>query len=80
MNGQNSHAICDLGLAITKRLVQKDVDLQGLSSSVSLPPILYKAHEKEDNIVVFYFLVILFSFFWYAKFPLQLGKCFPNSC
>ncbi|KAK7363868.1 hypothetical protein VNO77_06028 [Canavalia gladiata] len=40
---KNSHAICDLGLAITKRLVQKDVDLQGLSHSVSLPPVLYKA-------------------------------------
>ncbi|RZB64213.1 Sister chromatid cohesion protein PDS5-like B isoform B [Glycine soja] len=44
---KNSHAICDLGLAITKRLVQKDVDLQGLSPSVSLPPMLYKAREKE---------------------------------
>ncbi|CAL0301082.1 unnamed protein product [Lupinus luteus] len=49
---KNSHAICDLGLAITKRLVQKDVDLQGLSSSFSLPPILYKACEKDGNTVV----------------------------
>ncbi|XP_019425447.1 PREDICTED: sister chromatid cohesion protein PDS5 homolog A-A-like isoform X1 [Lupinus angustifolius] len=48
---KNSHAICDLGLAITKRLAQKDVDLQGLSS-VSLPPILYKAREKDDDTVV----------------------------
>ncbi|KAK7246004.1 hypothetical protein RIF29_40861 [Crotalaria pallida] len=48
---KNAHGICDLGLAITKRLVQKDVDLQGLSS-VSLPPMLYKAREKEDNIAV----------------------------
>ncbi|XP_019419050.1 PREDICTED: sister chromatid cohesion protein PDS5 homolog A-A-like isoform X3 [Lupinus angustifolius] len=46
---KNSHAICDLGLAITKQLVQKDIDLQGLSSSVSLPPILYKACEKEGD-------------------------------
>ncbi|XP_019440010.1 PREDICTED: sister chromatid cohesion protein PDS5 homolog A-B [Lupinus angustifolius] len=49
---KNSHAICDFGLAITKRLVQKDIDLQGLSSSVSLPPILYKACEKDNDTVV----------------------------
>ncbi|KAK7331159.1 hypothetical protein VNO77_25376 [Canavalia gladiata] len=48
---KNSHAICDLGLAITKRLVQKDADLQGLSL-VSLPPMLYKACEKENNLMV----------------------------
>jgi sister-chromatid-cohesion protein PDS5 len=52
MNGQNSHAICDLGLAITKRLVQKDVDMQGSSHSVSLPPALYKAREKENDVMV----------------------------
>ncbi|CAJ2649386.1 unnamed protein product [Trifolium pratense] len=46
---KNSHAICDLGLAITKRLVQKDVDLQELSHLVSLPPILYKAFEKKEG-------------------------------
>ena len=61
MNGQNSHGICDLGLAITKRLVQKDVDLQGSSPSVSLPAILYKTREKEDE-TVFSFLVKLYSF------------------
>ncbi|XP_058753154.1 sister chromatid cohesion protein PDS5 homolog A-like isoform X1 [Vicia villosa] len=44
-----SHAICDLGLAITKRLVQKDVDLQELSHLVSLPPMLYKAVEKKEG-------------------------------
>ncbi|KAL2341418.1 hypothetical protein Fmac_009358 [Flemingia macrophylla] len=49
---KNSHAICDLGLAITKRLVRKDVDLQELSPSVSLPPILYKACGKESNPMV----------------------------
>ncbi|KAL2603500.1 hypothetical protein GLYMA_09G014600v4 [Glycine max] len=49
---KNSHAICDLGLAITKRLVQKDVDLQGLSPLVSLPPMLYKACEKESDPMV----------------------------
>lgn len=52
MNGQNSHAICDLGLAITKRLVPKDVDVQGLSHPVLLPPTLYKANEKEDELTV----------------------------
>ncbi|XP_027333272.1 sister chromatid cohesion protein PDS5 homolog A-like isoform X2 [Abrus precatorius] len=46
---KNSHAICDLGLAIIKRLVQKDVDLQGLAHLVSLPPMLYKASEKKER-------------------------------
>ncbi|KAK7387666.1 hypothetical protein VNO78_22454 [Psophocarpus tetragonolobus] len=46
---KNSHALCDLGLSIIKRIVQKDVDLQGLSHLVSLPPMLYKASEKEDD-------------------------------
>ncbi|QCD77306.1 sister chromatid cohesion protein PDS5 homolog A-A-like [Vigna unguiculata] len=49
---KNSHAICDLGLAITNRLVAKDVDLQALSHSVSLPPMLYKACEKESGPMV----------------------------
>lgn len=49
MNFQNSHAICDLGLAITKKLVQKDVNLQELSHLVSLPTMLYKAHEKKEG-------------------------------
>ncbi|CAK8531255.1 unnamed protein product [Lathyrus sativus] len=48
---KNSHAICDLGLAITKRLVQKDVYMQGLSHLVSLPTILYKAQEKENDLM-----------------------------
>ncbi|XP_028754953.1 sister chromatid cohesion protein PDS5 homolog B-A isoform X2 [Neltuma alba] len=46
---KNSHAICDLGLAITKRLVQKDGDLEGLSTSVTLPSMLYKACEKKEG-------------------------------
>ncbi|KAI9123829.1 hypothetical protein K1719_005129 [Acacia pycnantha] len=46
---KNSHALCDLGWAITKRLVQKDVDLEGLSTSVSLPSMLYKACEKKEG-------------------------------
>ncbi|KAK7303437.1 hypothetical protein RJT34_14343 [Clitoria ternatea] len=49
---KNSHAICDLGLAITKRLVERDVDLEGLSPPVSLPQVLYKAFEKEKDPVV----------------------------
>ncbi|KAI5414430.1 sister chromatid cohesion protein PDS5 homolog A isoform X3 [Lathyrus oleraceus] len=44
-----SHTICDLGLAITKRLVLKDVDLQELSHLMSLPPMLYKAFEKKEG-------------------------------
>jgi len=68
MNVQNSHALCELGLAITKRLVQKDVDLQGLSHLVSLPPLLYKASEKEgdDTLVCSLFLVKFCSSFQYA--------------
>ncbi|CAK8564487.1 unnamed protein product [Lathyrus sativus] len=46
---KTNHAICDLGMAITKRLVQKDVDLQELSHLVSLPPMLYKAFEKKEG-------------------------------
>ncbi|KAJ7967846.1 sister chromatid cohesion protein PDS5-like A-A-like [Quillaja saponaria] len=46
---KNSHAISDLGLSITKFLVQKEVDLQGLTQSVSLPSMLYKAYEKKEG-------------------------------
>lgn len=62
MNFQNSHAICDLGLAITERLVQKDVDLQKLSHSMPLPPMLYKAFEKKegDDTMVCFFLSVLY--------------------
>ncbi|MED6211330.1 hypothetical protein PIB30_072655 [Stylosanthes scabra] len=44
-----SHAICDLALAITKRLVPNVVDLQGFPPSVPLHPMLYKASEKEGD-------------------------------
>ncbi|CAJ1962734.1 unnamed protein product [Sphenostylis stenocarpa] len=64
---KNSHAICDLGLAITNRLQPKDVDLEGLSPSVSLPPMLYKACEKESGPMVFFFLVKLDSFLLVSK-------------
>ncbi|CBI33245.3 unnamed protein product, partial [Vitis vinifera] len=46
---KNSHALCDLGLSIIKRLVQKQDDVQGLTSSITLPPILYKLCEKEGD-------------------------------
>lgn len=48
-NFQNSHAICDLGLSITKRLAPKENDLQGLPASVSLPSMLYKPYEKKEG-------------------------------
>lgn len=41
-----SHAICDLGLSIIKRLALKEDDLQGLTAPVSLPAMLYKTKEK----------------------------------
>ncbi|KAK9267394.1 hypothetical protein L1049_009819 [Liquidambar formosana] len=46
---KNSHAICDLGLSITKRLAQKEDDLQESTLSVSLPSMLYKPHEKKEE-------------------------------
>ncbi|RYR76067.1 hypothetical protein Ahy_A01g000658 isoform A [Arachis hypogaea] len=46
---KNSHAICDVALAITKQLVPKVVDSQGFSPSVPLPPMLYKASDKEGD-------------------------------
>ncbi|KAI9161603.1 hypothetical protein LWI28_018987 [Acer negundo] len=46
---KNSHAISDLGLSITKRLVPKEEDLQGMITSVSLPPVLYKQNEKKEG-------------------------------
>lgn len=46
---QNSHGICDLGLSIIKRLAQKGDDLERMISSVSLPSMLYKQHEKKEG-------------------------------
>ncbi|KAK0598612.1 hypothetical protein LWI29_036294 [Acer saccharum] len=46
---KNSHAISDIGLSITKRLVPKEEDLQGMITSVSLPPVLYKQNEKKEG-------------------------------
>ncbi|XP_057497831.1 sister chromatid cohesion protein PDS5 homolog A-like isoform X1 [Actinidia eriantha] len=48
IKSKNSHGICDLGLSITKSLAQKEDDLQGSIVSVSLPPMLYKPHDKKE--------------------------------
>lgn len=48
-NFQNSHAICDIGLSIIKRLSQKEDYMQEMISSVSLPPMLYKPYEKKEG-------------------------------
>lgn len=56
---QNSHAICDLGLSLTKRLATKEEDFQGLIASVPLPPMIYKSCKKgeEDGSMVSYLLL-----------------------
>ncbi|XVF26230.1 hypothetical protein REPUB_Repub13aG0281300 [Reevesia pubescens] len=46
---KNSHAICDLGLSIMKRLAYKEEDFQGLIQSVSLPPLLYKPYQIKEG-------------------------------
>ncbi|XP_044496291.1 sister chromatid cohesion protein PDS5 homolog A-like [Mangifera indica] len=46
---KNSHAICDLGLSIIKRLSLKEDDIQEMISSISLPPMLYKPYEKKED-------------------------------
>ncbi|KAA8519226.1 hypothetical protein F0562_013482 [Nyssa sinensis] len=46
---KNSHAICDLGLSITKRLAQKQDELQVSITVVFLPPMLYKPCEKKEG-------------------------------
>ncbi|KAK4360111.1 hypothetical protein RND71_022340 [Anisodus tanguticus] len=46
---KNSYAVSDLGLAITNRLVPNQDDLKELKASVSLPPSLYKQHEKDEE-------------------------------
>ncbi|KAK8629893.1 hypothetical protein V6N13_078711 [Hibiscus sabdariffa] len=49
IKSKNSHAICDLGLSIMRRLAYKEEDLQGLIQSVSLPPLLYKPYERKEG-------------------------------
>ncbi|XAR65765.1 hypothetical protein NMG60_11010002 [Bertholletia excelsa] len=46
---KNSHAICDLGLSITKRLAKIEGDLQKSIVSISLPPMLYKPCEQIEG-------------------------------
>ncbi|KAK4369677.1 hypothetical protein RND71_009152 [Anisodus tanguticus] len=46
---KNSYAVSDLGLAITNRLVPNQDDLKELKASISLPPSLYKQHEKDEE-------------------------------
>ncbi|XP_060185631.1 sister chromatid cohesion protein PDS5 homolog A isoform X2 [Lycium barbarum] len=46
---KNSYAVSDLGLAITNRLVPNQDDLKELKALVSLPPSLYKQHEKDEE-------------------------------
>ncbi|XP_022716254.1 sister chromatid cohesion protein PDS5 homolog A-like isoform X2 [Durio zibethinus] len=47
---KNSHAICDLGLSIMKRLLAyKEGDFEGLIQTVSLPPLLYKPYERKEG-------------------------------
>ena len=46
---QNSHAICELGLSVMNQLTQKETDLKGEFTPVSLPPTLYKPSEKTEG-------------------------------
>ncbi|KAK1317916.1 DNA mismatch repair protein MSH6 [Acorus calamus] len=46
---KNSHAICELGLLITKKLIQNQENYPEMPTSVSLPPLLYRTIEKEEG-------------------------------
>ncbi|ESQ39921.1 hypothetical protein EUTSA_v10000739mg [Eutrema salsugineum] len=46
---KNSHAICELGLSVINHLTQKEPDLLGAFTPVSLPPTLYKPSEKNEG-------------------------------
>ncbi|XP_010538450.1 PREDICTED: sister chromatid cohesion protein PDS5 homolog A-A-like isoform X2 [Tarenaya hassleriana] len=46
---KNSWAICELGLSIVKCLAEKELDLQGMTTSVSLPPTLFKPYEEKEG-------------------------------
>ncbi|KAJ4981397.1 hypothetical protein NE237_032234 [Protea cynaroides] len=50
MKTKHSHAISDLGLSITKRLVQKKDDMMGSITLVPLPPALYKPQENKEGV------------------------------
>ncbi|KAK9156348.1 hypothetical protein Sjap_003828 [Stephania japonica] len=49
MKSKNSHAICDLGLSIAKRLSPKQEDATAPRTSVPLPPALYKPLESKGD-------------------------------
>ncbi|KAK9152383.1 hypothetical protein Syun_010692 [Stephania yunnanensis] len=49
MKSKNSHAICDLGLSIAKRLSTKQEDAIAPTTSVPLPPALYKPLESKGD-------------------------------
>eukprot|EP00268_Persea_americana_P056177 TRINITY_DN6598_c0_g1_i2.p1 TRINITY_DN6598_c0_g1~~TRINITY_DN6598_c0_g1_i2.p1 ORF type:complete len:1598 (+),score=356.34 TRINITY_DN6598_c0_g1_i2:124-4917(+) len=51
MKSKHSHAISELGLSITKRFVNNQGDLTGITS-VPLPAALYKPVENNDNLEV----------------------------
>ncbi|EPS63564.1 hypothetical protein M569_11220, partial [Genlisea aurea] len=46
---KNSYALCELGMAIIKRLVGKHGELQNLSIPVALPPMLYRLLGNQDD-------------------------------
>ncbi|CAI0440273.1 unnamed protein product [Linum tenue] len=46
---KNSHAVCELGLMIVKRLAPKEDDLHMFALAVTLPSLLYKPYEKKED-------------------------------
>ncbi|CAM8985985.1 unnamed protein product [Rhodiola kirilowii] len=46
---KNSHAICDLGISIIKRLAQKEDAISDVISPVTLPSVLYKPLAKTEE-------------------------------
>ncbi|XP_010243945.1 PREDICTED: sister chromatid cohesion protein PDS5 homolog A-like isoform X2 [Nelumbo nucifera] len=50
VKSKNSHAICDIGMSITKRLAQQQDGLKELTSSVPLPTSLYKSVENKEGV------------------------------
>uniref|UniRef100_A0A7N0UYA4 Uncharacterized protein n=1 Tax=Kalanchoe fedtschenkoi TaxID=63787 RepID=A0A7N0UYA4_KALFE len=46
---KNSHAICDLGISVVKRLAQKEDAVSEMTSSVTLPSLLYKSLAKTEE-------------------------------
>ncbi|MQM03150.1 hypothetical protein Taro_035926 [Colocasia esculenta] len=46
---KNSHAICDIGLSLVKRLGHDQIDIASMTKSVPLPEQLYKTLEKDEG-------------------------------